>query len=111
MSNFQCKEIPSFCGNSFLNYNKIKSSIFSKTGLTLNQGGGVYLFVVLFIKIIIYLNNFRLEELHSLEYRRDAELFTDQEQRHMSQMQLHQSGQDNSIASGANSLKTTGKKS
>jgi len=49
--------------------------------------------------------------LHSLEYRRDAELFTDQEQRHMSQMQLHQSGQDNSIASGTNSLKTTGKKS
>ncbi|KAF0766335.1 interaptin-like [Aphis craccivora] len=58
-------------------------------------------------KIDLKIMDDKLEELHSLEYRRDAELFTDQEQRHMSQMQLHQSGQDNSIASGANSLKTT----
>ncbi|XP_060844421.1 girdin-like [Rhopalosiphum padi] len=49
----------------------------------------------------------KLEELHSLEYRKDAELFTDQEQRHKSQMQLHQNRQDNSTTSGANSLKTT----
>ncbi|XP_025417152.1 interaptin-like [Sipha flava] len=38
----------------------------------------------------------KLEELHSLEYRKDADLFTDQEQRHKSQMQLHQSDQDGS---------------
>ncbi|XP_025203405.1 interaptin-like isoform X4 [Melanaphis sacchari] len=49
----------------------------------------------------------KLEELHSLEYRRDAELFTNQEQRHMSQMQLHQSRQNNSITLEENSLKTT----
>jgi len=49
--------------------------------------------------------------LHSLEYRRDAELFSDQEQRHMSQMQLHKNRQDNFITPGANSHKTTGKKS
>ncbi|CAI6371664.1 unnamed protein product [Macrosiphum euphorbiae] len=48
----------------------------------------------------------KLEELHSLEYRRDAELFSDQEQRHMSQMQLH-NHQDNSITPGANSHQTT----
>ncbi|KAE9524273.1 hypothetical protein AGLY_015312 [Aphis glycines] len=58
-------------------------------------------------KIDLKIMDDKLEELHSLEYRRDAELFTNQEQRHMSQMQLHQSGQDNSIASGANSLKNT----
>lgn len=52
--------------------------------------------------------NSRLEELHSLEYRRDAELFSDQEQRHMSQMQLHKNRQNNSIT--PNSHKTTGKK-
>ncbi|XP_008178903.1 protein lava lamp [Acyrthosiphon pisum] len=49
----------------------------------------------------------KLEELHSLEYRRDAELFNDQEQRHMSQMQLHKNRQDNSIIPEANSHKTT----
>lgn len=50
--------------------------------------------------------NFRLEELHSLEYRRDADLFADQEQRHMSQMQLHQSQQN---SSETKSRKITGK--
>ncbi|XP_022173956.1 girdin-like [Myzus persicae] len=49
----------------------------------------------------------KLEELHSLEYRKDAELFSDQEQRHMSQMQLHQNRQENSITPGANSINTT----
>lgn len=53
--------------------------------------------------------NFRLEELHSLEYRRDADLFTDQEQRHMSQMQLHQSHQENPSTLRAKSSNINGK--
>lgn len=53
--------------------------------------------------------NFRLEELHSLEYRRDADLFTDQEQRHMSQMQLHQSHQENPSTQRVKSSNITGK--
>ncbi|VVC41064.1 Hypothetical protein CINCED_3A005505 [Cinara cedri] len=52
----------------------------------------------------------KLEELHSLEYIRDAGLFTDQEQRHMSQMELHQSHQASSITPlGANSSDVTEK--
>lgn len=62
----------------------------------------------LLIKIIIFVN-FRLEELHSLEYRRDADLFTDQEQRHMSQMQLHQSHQESSSNLKAKSSNISGK--
>lgn len=51
----------------------------------------------------------RLEELHSLEYRKDADLYTDREQRHMSQMQLHQSHQDDSSTLKAKSNNITGK--
>jgi len=69
-----------------------------------------YLFVFYWLYYLLTNVNYRLEELHSLEYRRDAELFSDQEQRHMSQMQLHQNRQDNSITPGPNSLNTTGKK-
>jgi hypothetical protein len=50
-----------------------------------------------------------LEELHSLEYRKDADLFTDQEQRHKSQMQLHQSDQDGSKTHKTKSSNITGK--
>jgi len=75
------------------------------------QLSGDYLLIHFLLTILFTYVNSRLEELHSLEYRRDAELFSDQEQRHMSQMQLHQNRQDNSITPGANSLNTTGKKS
>lgn len=51
----------------------------------------------------------RLEELHSLEYRRDADLFTDQEQRHKSQMELHQGSQDNLKTIRPKSSNTLGK--
>jgi len=47
--------------------------------------------------------------LHSLEYRRDADLFADQEQRHMSQMQLHQSHHNSPVTQGANTSNITGK--
>lgn len=51
----------------------------------------------------------RLEELHSLEYKRDADLFTDQEQRHKSQMELHQGHQDNLKTKISKSSNTLGK--
>lgn len=61
--------------------------------------------------IIIYFVESRLEELHSLEYRRDADLFADQEHRHKSQMQLHRSHQDgNSKTQREKSSNVTGKK-
>lgn len=55
--------------------------------------------------------DFRLEELHSLEYIRDAHLYTDQEKRHMSQMKLYQSHQASSTTPlEVKSSDVTGKK-
>lgn len=47
--------------------------------------------------------------MHSLEYKRDADLFTDQEQRHKSQMELHQGHQDNLKTKISKSSNTLGK--